>query len=601
MKLNHVFYNKVNDISLNIKFILIFVICLLMPMVCINAIFLNRYLEVVRNREERNYQISMERTKTDINALLEDGIAVSHSISTDTGLYDILDIQFANTLDYYFIFDRQLRNRLTTYVAAYNYIANIFLYVDNPTVQTNGTYFHIDSAVRASDWYKEFASSGEKVFICSYTGDSTGIPVVTTQYFSIITNYRDYQKRSSTEKILKVDMDISRLNYILRREMDYLTLYLIDRNGNVICTTDNHYTPDLKSGFKKADAALFDDNSYILETSLGNASYWKGWKLVGKARMERVAESAGETIKFVLTLALISLIISSLLTFIIVRSYNYRLKKLSRHMLKFKDGRFDLIKINEGKDEIGGVIRNFNLMADKINTLINDVYILELQKKDLDIERVRAELNFLQSQMNPHFLFNTLNALLVVCKKNNYVNVTDIIKYLAKILRRLLSWNDDLVEIEEELSFTKMYLEIEKFRFQDKFEYSVSTNGDLTHYMIPRMSLQPLVENACIHGIQAIKEVGKVHIEICASGEQLVVTVEDNGKGMTPDRLDEVLRHIRDSEKINSCIGICNVYRRLKLYYGDEVYFSIESKIDSGTRVSFAIPLKRLQSDEGSH
>jgi two-component system sensor histidine kinase YesM len=597
MQLKYIFTNKVNDLPLSIKFILIFVICLLMPLVCINAIFLDRFLEVVRNREERNYQISMERTKTDINALLENCIAVSHSISTDTALYDILDTQFTDTLDYYIVFDRELRNRLITYMAAYNYIINIRMYVDNPTIKSSGAYFHIDEAVKASAWYEETALSREKVFICSYFGDSTAFPIVTTQYFSIITNFRDYQKRSSTEKLLKVDMDIGRLNSILLRETDYLTLYLLDNHDNVICTTDNLYAPEIKQGFKKADTVFFDNNSYILETSLGDASYWKGWRLVGKARMERVTESAGENIRFVLTLALVSLIISSLLTFIIVRSYNSRLKKLSRHMLKFQDGRFDLIDINEGKDEIGGVIHNFNLMAEKINTLINDVYILELQKKDLDIERVRAELNFMQSQMNPHFLFNTLNALLVVCKKNNYSNITDIIKYLAKAMRRLLSWKDDLVEIEEEVSFTKMYLEIEKFRFQEKFEYSVSVNKDLTHYMIPRMSLQPLVENACIHGIQAIKEVGKVHIEISASDEQLVVMVEDNGKGMEPDRLEEVLSHIRGSEESNSSIGIRNVYRRLKLYYGDDVSFDIESRINSGTRVSFAIPLMRLRSE----
>lgn len=596
MKPNHLIYNKVNDLPLNIKFILIFIICLLLPIVCINAIFLDRFLEVVRNREEKNYQISMERTKTDINTLLEGSVAVSHSISTNTVLYDVLDIKFADTLDYYIMFDRHLRNQLSTYIAAYNSIINICLYIDNPTIQTNGTYFHIDSTVKASTWYKEFALSRDKVFIYSYFGDSIGSPTLPTQYFSVITDYRDYQKRSSTEKILKVDLDIVKLNNILNRETDYLTLYLIDRHGNVISTTDNRYVPENESGFKKANAAIFDDNCYMLETNLSDASYWKGWKLVGKARMERVAESTSDTVRFVLALALISLIISSLLIFIIVRSYNYRLKKLSRHMLKFKDGRFDLIEINEGKDEIGGVIHNFNLMAKKINTLINDVYILELQKKDLDIERVRAELNFMQSQMNPHFLFNTLNALLVVCKKNNYTNVVDIIKYLAKALRRLLSWKNDLVEIEEEISFTKMYLEIEKFRFQEKFEYSVSIDEQLIHYRIPRMSLQPLVENACIHGIQAIKEVGKVHINISTRDELLVVMVEDNGKGMPPDRLEEVLGNIKGNEEAVSSIGIRNVYRRLKLYYADEVSFSIESSIDSGTRVSFAIPLMRLRS-----
>lgn len=146
--------------------------------------------------------------------------------------------------------------------------------------------------------------------------------------------------------------------------------------------------------------------------------------------------------------------------------------------------KFDLIQIDEGRDEIGGLIRNFNGMTAKINALINNVYKLEIQKKNLEMERVRAELNFMQSQMNPHFLFNTLNAILVVCTKNNYSDVTDIIKSLSKLLRRLLSWKEDLVSLEEELVFIEMYLKIEKFRFREKFDYQFEIEEEALNYKI---------------------------------------------------------------------------------------------------------------------
>lgn len=587
-------FNKVNDIPLNFKFLIIYVLCLLMPILCIHAIFLDRFTKIVREREENNYKISMDRAKADINALVEGCIAVSHSILTDRILYDLLDKPYETSSEYYEVYDSVLRNRLIMYTAAYNYIRSIGIYVDNPSIRTGGTYYSTDAAVKEMCWYKAIVSSGESVLIEAYIGPSQSIPTRSLQYLSILRNYREYPAQSSRDKILKVDMDVEKLYSILKREKDYLSFYLINRDGYIVCSSDNPYKFDVDNGLLRFSPDMLPQDGLLFQSDLGDALYLKGWKLIGSANRERLSKSLKETTRFVFLLALSSIPVSFLLMFIIVRSYNYRLKKLSKHMLKFRDGQFDLIEINEGKDEIGGVIRNFNLMAAKINRLINDVYKLELQKKDLELERVRAEISFLQSQMNPHFLFNTLNALLVVCVKNSYTEVIEIIKYMSKTLRRLLSWKEDLVTIEEELSFTEMYLKIEKFRFGDKFEYSVSIDEKLLRHKVPKMSLQPLVENACKHGMQSIRGVGMVHVCIAMAEEGLCVRVEDNGTGMDGLKLDEVLQNITGREELNAGIGIRNVYRRLKLYYGEEVLFHIESCLNAGTRIYFIIPREKL-------
>ncbi len=587
-------FNKVNDIPLNFKFLIIYVVCLLLPILCIHAIFLDRFAKIVREREENNYKISMDRTKADINALVEGCIAVSHSILTDRILYDLLDKPYKTSSEYYEVYDSVLRNRLIMYTAAYNYIRSIGIYVDNPSIRTGGTYYSTDAMVKNTSWYKAIVSSGESVLIEAYIGPSQSIPARSLQYLSILRNSREYPAQSTGDKILKVDMDVEKLYSILKREKDYLSFYLINRDGYVVCSSDNLYKFDIDNGLLKFSPDMLPQDGLLFQSDLGDALYLKGWKLIGSANRERLSKSIKETTQFVFLLALSSIPLSFLLMFIIVRSYNYRLKKLSKHMLKFKDGQFDLIEINEGKDEIGGVIRNFNLMAAKINRLINDVYKLELQKKDLELERVRAEINFLQSQMNPHFLFNTLNALLVVCVKNSYTEVIEVIKYMSKTLRRLLSWKEDLVTMEEELAFTEMYLKIEKFRFCDKFQYSVSIDEKLLHYKVPKMSLQPLVENACKHGMQTIRGIGAVRICIAMVEEGLRVQVEDNGTGMDRLKLDEVARNITGREELNASIGIRNVYRRLKLYYGEEVLFHIESCLNAGTRIYFIIPREKL-------
>lgn len=278
-----------------------------------------------------------------------------------------------------------------------------------------------------------------------------------------------------------------------------------------------------------------------------------------------------------------------------LRSYNYRVKRLSRHMQKVSNEKFELIRIDEGQDEIGGLIRNFNRMTTTINSLINDVYKLEIQKNNLEMERVRAELNFLQSQMNPHFLFNTLNAILVVCTKNNYSDVTDIIKSLSKLLRRLLSWKEDLVTLEEEMTFIEMYLKIEKFRFRDKFDYQFEIDEQSLQYKIPKLSMQPLVENSCKHGLQAIEGLGVIKVKTLVEEGRLKVTVSDNGKGIEPEKLQELLGNVQNEASSGTNIGIRNVYRRLELYYEDQVRFDISSVPDEGTIVTFDIPLKLLE------
>lgn len=585
---NRKFMYKVNDIPLKYKFLIIYIVCVLIPIIVINISFVDKFSNIIQEKEENNYKISLERTRVDIVTMFDGCIAASHSISSDRTLYEILDRSYLDSEQYFEVYDNQLRkNSLNVYTSAYDYMSSIEIYVDNPTISSGGTYYRIDKDVESTLWYNKLYSSKGSVLLKSYLGYTKSLPTKRIQYLSVLRklNFYPYERR----KILKIDINMQKLNNIFKREKTFLNLYLLDPENNIICSNTSSYNFENVDSLQTYISQNIDKDNIILETVLSNSSYLKGWRLIGVSTAERMQKSVIETLKFVLLIVLISVIISSILSLIMANSYNYRLKKLSKHMNRFTDGKFDLIEINEGQDEIGGVIRSFNLMASKINLLINDVYKLQLQKKDLELERIRAEINFLQSQMDPHFLFNTLNAILVVSTKNGYTDIIDILKYLSKTLRRLLSWKDDLVTIQEEISFTEMYLKIEKFRFGDKIEYSIDIDDSLLGVKIPKMSLQPLVENACKHGIQAITGVGIVRIKAELSDNNLKMCVEDNGTGMDNEKLKELITNITSKEELSSNIGLRNVYRRLRLYYGDNVSFEIVSKKDIGTKVSFTI------------
>lgn len=585
----------INDIPLNYKFLMILVIGVLLPIIIINLMFMDRMSDFIRAREEQNLDISLERARKDIHDYIDGGVAVSHALNTDKTLNEMLDHTYEGQLDFYETFDEQLRNRVTSYIPVNNQIERITIFTSNPTIVSGGNYQYINDTVKKSDWYGLWKANSDPVYVAAYIATEANNLASTVPYLSVMERMDYYDKYNTYEKVLRIDIALNKIYDVIMREKDYLNLYLLNENNEVIMSAGSGYRRGLIADqypiFELPEQYSEED---IHTLSIGTAKYVKGWKLVGLPEGTRINKALVEMRVFVGLLAVAVTLAAMLFIYIMLRSYNYRVKRLSRHMQKVTNEKFDLISIEEGRDEIGGLIQNFNSMTSRINSLINNVYKLEIQKKNLEMERVRAELNLLQSQMNPHFLFNTLNAILVVCTKNNYDDVTDVIKSLSRLLRRLLSWKEDIVTIQEEIMFIDMYLKIEKFRFRDKIDYEFEIDEEALLYKIPKMSIQPLVENSCKHGIQMINAQGLVKVSVKIVDGKLRVAVCDNGKGIEPEKLREMILSVRNENSSGTSIGIRNVYRRLELNYNNQAGFDIVSKPGQGTTVSFEIPVHLL-------
>ncbi|WP_310830211.1 sensor histidine kinase [Paenibacillus pedocola] len=588
------FTNIVNDIPLNYKFILIYIVGVLLPIMVINLVFLGRITDLIKSREQQNLEISLERARKDIHDFIEGGVAVSYTLSTDKNLYEMLDRSYKDSIDFYGAFDEQLRDRLNSYMPVNNQIDRISVFTDNRSIVSGGNYQIMNQKVLASEWYQQAESSRNKVLVTAYRtseNDNTASSIPTLSVLDWMDNFRSFNEY---KKLLKIDLDLSEVYDVIAREKDYLSLYLVNEQNQIVMSADSGYQRVTDEPYPLFN--LQEDNQQELHVlPLGTANYLKGWRIIGITQGERITQAILDIRLYAAVLATTITLLTSAFIYVMLRSYNYRVKRLSRHMQKVTNEKFELIRIDEGRDEIGGLIHNFNRMTSRINSLINDVYKLEIQSKNLEMERVRAELNFLQSQMNPHFLFNTLNAILVVCTKNKYDDVTDIIKSLSKLLRRLLRWKEDLVSLQEEMQFIEMYLKIEKFRFRDKFDYQFEIEEQALEYKIPKLSMQPLVENSCKHGLQTIEGLGIIKVRAAAREDRLQITVSDNGKGIEAAQLKDLLHNIRTEDSSGLNIGMRNVYRRLELYYADQVTFEIISVPGEGTAVSFGIPLKLLE------
>lgn len=210
---------------------------------------------------------------------------------------------------------------------------------------------------------------------------------------------------------------------------------------------------------------------------------------------------------------------------------------------------------------------------------------LELAEMDAQVKmRQKAEFRALQSQINPHFLFNTLTVIMSCCRTKPAL-ARDLLGHLSGILRRTMQQKDDFVTLAEELTAVRSYLEIEKVRFGDRLHVALSVDESLLAVRVPVLTLQPLVENALRHGL--FPKIGPCRLDIAASrqGRDMVVVVQDNGLGIPPDKL----QHIFDFT--GERIGIPNVHQRLRHIYGEGYGLRIDSQVNGGTRVRFAIPL----------
>ena len=242
---------------------------------------------------------------------------------------------------------------------------------------------------------------------------------------------------------------------------------------------------------------------------------------------------------------------------------------------------------NDSSDEVGVLAHSMNQMIDKINELLS-----QITKEQIRIRE--AELELLQSQINPHFLYNTLDTIIWLAEGGDEKRVVGMVKSLSAFFRTSLSRGRDIIMIKEELLHAKSYLEIQQFRYQDILEYEIDVPEEFHEYMIPKITIQPLIENALYHGIKNKRGGGKIKIAAKRSGDDFTISVTDNGIGMTPERLAEV-RAVLESDRPadNTIYGLYNVNERIKLKFGPKYGISLDSVYNEGSTCNILLPAEK--------
>ncbi len=578
---------KFYDINLKNKLLLIYVSLVFIPILATNILFFHRISNSVQQREMEHINRSLEKSNSEFKRFIEDNVALSHSIYTDTSLYGFVERRYASTEDYYSYFEMYLRNFFKKYILVYNTVQEIKVFSDNYSIPEAASYAQINQEVKDSEWFGQLNNIPNKILIYPYIeSDQYG----TTRQISLIRKL-DYYPNSEFTKLLKMDLNFNVFSQIIVQQKLEGKIFLVDNKGDIIYSTEEEYMDNSDYKFTSFDKVKVGQGELLLQTDLSTITSLSGWKVIGLFEEKKVSEAVRASVVMVILTALTSLTAATISIFLIASSFNFRIKIISRHMEKVRKQEFDLINDKHiSKDEIGQLMAEYNNMAQRIKKLIEDKYEADIQKKNLELERKQAELNALQSQIKPHFLFNTLESIRMRSIIKNEFETASIIKYLSRTFRKMLIWGNDLISVKVELESIEDYLKIQKYRFADKFWYDISVPEEALECKIPKMTLQPFIENSLIHGIENKLGNGCVKLKLTMDGNRLDIYIEDDGTGMEEEQLKELLNNLVSNNNTQTNIGVRNVYNRLKLFYGDEFIFDFRSRVDEGTSVYISIP-----------
>lgn len=301
------------------------------------------------------------------------------------------------------------------------------------------------------------------------------------------------------------------------------------------------------------------------------------------------------TVKLVPILIIVGVLSLMLpISFIMSNSIARPLKRLSVSMKKFQLGDFaQQVKVNS-VDEIGEVSLCYNDMVQTMKELIDTSYISKIRERE-------AELSALQAQINPHFLYNTLDSIYWKALTDGNNDIAEMVYSLSRIFRLSLNRGQGMTTVEKEVELVTHYLMIQKMRFNEKLEYSIEVDEALNHYIVPKLLLQPFVENSIIHGIEKNGSCGTVAVTIKRIGDKLNFIILDSGKGMKEEQVQNLLLKADgdvNTKKTPGGYAISNVNERLKLKFKDDFKLSIQSKRNKGTKVVIEIPITEVLSEE---
>lgn len=544
---------------------------------------------VLENSTEYTSQL-IGQVNNDIDSYIDHMENISFIVAGNSDVRDYLFLQELSQER-----ELELRDRIAgvfkTITDTRSDIANIGLLPRNRECLINRGSAKLNPFIEVSElsWYQEAVAAGGNTVVSSSHVQNA----IYGSYDWVVTLSCNIAggERQETGGVFFVDLNYSAISDLCERlslgNRGYI--YILDRNGGIV------YHPQqqlIYSGMKQeliSEVMGAKESSFLTEDGrlyTISRSEQTGWIVVGVSLVSELMRRADEARKIYLLIALALFMAALALAYLLSDEITKPVKSLEKSMKEVEKGNFApaVMEVRE-ENEIGHLRRNFNMMTEEIRKL------MEQRDQEQQTKR-KSELKALQAQINPHFLYNTLDSIIWMAEWGKNQEVVLMTSSLAKLLRRSISNEQEAVTVAEEVEYTETYLTIQKMRYKDKLEYEILVDPEILQKSVIKLVLQPLVENAIYHGIKYKEGKGLIRIRGFRQNERMILQVQDDGKGMEPETLAHIFeKHTKDTR--SNGVGLNNVNERIQLYYGDDYGISFRSSPGEGTEATITLPFGR--------
>lgn len=554
---------KYKDLKYRYKLTIMMILCSLIPVCVISGYTQIRTVQIMREKEQIGLEQVLEQSVNSIDNRIQIYTNLINYLTYSSDLREIMEKECSSDYEAYLAYTEIADPMFTMPQLYHEEIRSITLYAENIQVEHGNTLAPL-SVAQNQTWYSKINEKGTVQWLVKQ-GNKKEILAV-----------RKFYRQDSIQAMLVLTLDYNR---VLEPFADLLTEnrggLILDEQGNVVYSgyrMDAPYKPD-----KETSLNYLKEHYVCIEKKIEDTK----WNFCLYQPKEKLEKSVWTLLLGNIPVLLLCLLLILLLGYFFSRKMVERLEQLTENMNQINLGLRKVTVVSQSKDEIGVLVRTFTRMMDEINKLISQVY-------EAKIKLQKTEMKALQAQINPHFLYNSLSIINWKALEADNEEISRITLALSTYYRTSLNKGETMTIAANEIRNIDAYLQIQLIMHDNSFQVIKEIQEDALSYSVPKLILQPLVENAIEHGLDVSEKEEKwLKISVCKEKDALIMAVEDNGMGMSEEQAKSIITYRSKG------YGVRNVNDRITLLYGEEYHLRVKSRQGEGCRIEIVIPVNK--------
>lgn len=583
-----------DNLNIKYKLILIYILFGILPFLVLALFSVQKSYSSILSEHQQVLEVENRQVKNVLFGVVSFITNASRQLQEDQALCTLLTTRYENSEDIY----RAYRSyqSLDTLKQSFSEIADIHIYYQNPTMVSSGFFQKAIPEIRGKQWYQEAVnSSGDVVWFYDETLCENGklhlakaVHLTPDETAVVVFTVSDYY-----------------LNYI-NDDSNLISLFVL--NEETIFFSYPDAQSDLFSTLLSSDNFTYDqniiqnlgDSKLLVYATQFQSIYGDDSFQIISINPYAASRAASSSTEFIFWM-LLSISVPFLAMMLFVNRFSKRIAVLKAQMENITSENYNILSWSESKDELGILFRQMLKTISSIQHLNEEIYQKQLEAQNLKLLHNQMKYEMLASQINPHFLFNSLESIHMKAEANEDYEVSYISELLGEILQYSLHVKNRQTSLQEELSYAEKYLKFQRIRFDDRLSYRINVGTMQTEqYAILPMLIQPLIENSIQHGFEHTSGSIRIEIRVDQTEEFTTICVHDDGIGMDSETLRSLLTRLRSgntqtqndetSDRERTHIGLSNIYQRIKLFYGENYTLSIDSSPGQGTTATLFLP-----------